>query len=250
MSGPAALSVSQIAMDGWRIGAIAMIKMPRHFGTAYLLIAVVDWFALPVINRLAAFAGTLIGTMVGGSFVSALLAALVSIPVYRAMLLADTRDLPIWHIRPGFWRFAGCALLTKLCFAGPLFAPGFFLGTGGGSRVAFVIVQVAALYITVRLVLAFPLSAIVAPNGVIAPAWRASRGHFWKIVGVYCVGFLPLVVLIGAFLIVTSHYLSVGTVLAGVMSRPAMLGRIAVQLFVFSLVAVMTSRLHQTMVAI
>lgn len=248
MASPTAFSVAQIAMDGWRLGATAMIKMPQHFVTAYVLYAIVDWIVLPLTEHAGAFAGPLIATVVIGSLLSALLAALVSIPVYRAMLLGDTRDLPIWHLRPGCGRFVGFALLLKLLFTGPLFATGLFLGTGTGGRFVSLAIQLAALYVAVRLVLVFPLSAISAPGGIIGSAWRASHGHFWKVVGVNCVGLLPLVVLMITCVMVTSHFLSLATVLGAVTSRPAMLLGIAVQLFVFSLIAVMTSRLYQAMV--
>jgi hypothetical protein len=245
-------SVPRLALDGWRLGVRAIVRMPGLGATTFLILAACEM----ILELIGAPAGSDLSS--GLIFVTDVIVEIVEvvklfvvasalIAVHRFVVLGEVADRPVWRIPPGYGRFVGWLICLDL-LALPLEALEAYLGPVDYS---FVVVSVSLLYliflavVSLRLMLLFPGLALGAPSADWRGALSDSRGHAWKFLGVQALTCAPIFVVVLPFMMWFRH---VRPPLDGMLFLTA-LGESASTLFWWYLSAVAASRLFQNYAA-
>lgn len=183
MTQRAYVSAIKIAADSWRLGIGSWFIMPKLFVSALGLLILVDAvqrfsFDLEhplrglIFNATASLSGTIATSLI---FTSLLIA------VHRLVLMGETTDRPVWRLPVCYWRFFSWFLLVNLTW---LLGP--FMGLVPSAdhelagSVSSLLVTLAAMILSLRIILLFPAVAAEMPDATLHNALRDSRGHVWR----------------------------------------------------------------------
>ncbi len=174
--------------------------------------------------------------------IPAVLLAPYAVMIHRRILLRDeNRNYVAASTAPHTVQFAIAAAL--LAAAGTL--GGIILTAaavlGWGAAVLGFVVMIAAAFVSVRVLLAFPAIATDASSTPFADSWQTTRGSFWHIFWTLVLAVIPVMVLSVALGWVMS--------LGGVGWLVGTVGNAAVAAFIFALFVALASHLYQTRAA-
>jgi hypothetical protein len=197
-------SSAQAAAQAWRdtIRAFRALAAPAWIALAIsVAIALVQRLVLP--SEAAFHTGTLLaGFVVAG--VQAFLLTPYLIAVHRFIILGETATR--YQLEPGAHRFQ-LFFLWSIALSMFYWVPAFAMG---GSlkpplllaTVLLLVFTVAALIVSVRLIILFPAVAIDAPGATWANAMADTKGNVWRILIISTLAALPAFVgLIAAMLL-------------------------------------------------
>ena len=169
------VSAIRIALEGWRLGFVAIFKLPVLFVTAFVLRGLGDFLH-------SAYFGPRFGSpnavaaIITADIIRTLVSASVSMAVYRALLLGDLRDRPVWQVTAGYGRFVAWSLLFNL---GTILLGRAMLLGPDIARLAAPLIMVG-IYPQIRSMLLFPAIAIEVPGATIGTAWRRAISAIWR----------------------------------------------------------------------
>lgn len=188
----------EIAIDGWRQGLRAIIRLPRLFVSGFIVAMIWEWIAQrygfsPWQGLRASKHLPL--SILFHQVVLALILASIVIAVHRFVILGEVLDRPIWKLPATYRIFVIWLLLcgissTLLSEVVDVLSPDYLVA---GMLFVFV-ADVLLAIVSVRLMLIFPAIAVESPYAGWRNAWRDSRGHAWRLFGIVLLAALPLLI--------------------------------------------------------
>jgi hypothetical protein len=191
----------------WFLLLIAILL--QYFATRALYQHVIDAVSEQRVLELLAFSVLQYGAL----FVQGMVASIVAVALHRVILFGDRK--PGRMIYLAFGKIEGIFLLLPFLIVISLFLLAgslgillaAFLAFGGavlfGSPQNSIAPMVGpllgaglGLFVGTRLTLLFPL-AVAERRIVLREGWRLGRGNFWRLLGVFVLGVLPPLVVIG-----------------------------------------------------
>lgn len=192
-----------------KIPVIEIIKLSygflfQEFGTVFRL----AWFPMLVfalVNVGLQFAATpstisdataLSGWGIASTIVNLVSYAIVAVAIHRVILFNDRKPGTVLLISFGAAErlFIGFGILVWIAVTvGSVGAAGTMIATGtDGLPIVFLAFLVVAAYITIRLLLLYPI-IVVERRLDFRLAFAMSKGNFWQLFGVVFLGMLPIV---------------------------------------------------------
>lgn len=191
--------ITETAMLGWRDAFAAFFRMPLVFGTAILAVLLLNVVTLPLMpppKQDPGLADHAIGGIV--AVVQGFLMTPVAIAVHRFVLLDELT--PNYALRPTqlrFMRFFAFTVVFQLLMTVPAIvmsatgkAGGWVAGIGG--FVGFVLF-VAAVILSLRLLILFPAIAVDTPGARWNNALLDSKGTAWRTFSIALLCSLPMI---------------------------------------------------------
>lgn len=209
-------SSTAIASDGWRLGAQAIVRLPKLFISAFFVLAfgelILRQYGYSPWHNFQTDQNFVIWTVVS-QVLPTLVTAPVIIRVHQFVILKEVPNFPIWKIPNMYGIFVAWLLLAD--FISVLSSMVEAISVLHSSAVFVVLsflYSIFVAYVSLRLLLIFPAIAVKSPYAGWRNAMRDSRGHVWKIFGTLTLAFLPVLLPLTVLVLVFASFTGLRTI--------------------------------------